>query len=231
MVPPTKMICLFISWVSFFSLVAQPMETASLPVPTIHSPGQGTGIIPGVYPLLGDQLRDVIYAANQAKSAGKTLESTLRGNNFLGTDHTTLLESMSLNLAGLPFRAKRINTAQHSIVRISRRDYHDISVYLTFTKQILTEQLAFDVGLLVVEIRHLHSSLLVLLSKLDTLLKSQGHVKRSFVDSSVIPSELANLDDAITRYSRNFLLAKDVKIYLTRLAIDYATMLERREQV
>ncbi|GFO34259.1 hypothetical protein PoB_006076400 [Plakobranchus ocellatus] len=121
------------------------------------------------------------------------------------------------------FSAEQLITAL--MVNILLQDYHDISVYIVYVKQALQEQVALDMGLLSNEISQLETNLFSLLCKVYTLLKTKETSVTSYVDASAMPEYLKNIEDATTRYMRNYLLAKDAKIFLNHLAMNYASFL------
>ncbi|GFO34261.1 hypothetical protein PoB_006076600 [Plakobranchus ocellatus] len=184
---------------------------AVLPKATIDNPCRTNVTLNQVFPPLDSQFNEAINE---------------EGDGFLTSDDIAALNPTFSHLPGLPLRLENDNLNLDNMVNILLQDYHDISVYIIYVKQALQEQVALDMGLLSNEISRLEKNLFSLLCKVDTLLKTNGTIVTSFVDASAMPDDLINIEDATTRYMRNYLLAKDAKIFLNHLAMNYASFLD-----
>ncbi|GFO34260.1 hypothetical protein PoB_006076500 [Plakobranchus ocellatus] len=198
---------------------------AVLPKATIDNPCRTIDTVNQVFPPLDSQFNEAINEVNAVKVSAEQLITALQGDGFLTSDDIPALNPTFSHLPGLPLRLENDNPNLDNMVNILLQDYHDISVYIVYVKQALQEQVALDMGLLSNEISQLETNLFSLMCKVYTLLKTKETSVTSYVDASAMPEYLKNIEDATTRYMRNYLLAKDAKIFLNHLGMNYASFL------
>ncbi|RUS82748.1 hypothetical protein EGW08_009486 [Elysia chlorotica] len=202
---------------------------APQPPATIENPCRDISFFIQTFPPLDTQITATIETVRGANFSAIALIAALRGNGYLTADDIEMLNPDVTNLPGLPLTVHTDVLSVEKIVDFCRQAYHDISIHTVYVQEALSEQVAMDGRLLEDELGQLESKLLSLLCKIHTLLKSKGETITSFVDASVMPSAIKNIQDSTLRYMRNFILGKDTTIFLDNLETNFITLLNEAQ--
>ncbi|KAK3762000.1 hypothetical protein RRG08_014802 [Elysia crispata] len=188
------------------------------PTPTIDNPCMAVKVLFQQFPPLLTQFKATGEESYRVSSAAVTLTKALERHGFLTPDDLLMLKALDVRLPGLPLAVQAVDKAnQRNIVEFFRQAYHDISIHIEYVQMALSEQVAIDNRLLEQELSELEKKLFHLLCKVHTILKSQGEVLTSFVDASVIPDGIKDIQDTTMRYMRNYILGQDITIFMDNL--------------
>ena len=219
----TKM---FPSVLAIFLVLSATTMGAPAPPATIDNPCRTLPFLVETLPPLKTQLTATINAINTANYSAHEFMTAHIGNGFLTAE---VLESWALenmNLAGLPLRVEVDSFTRESMTEFLLQAYRAISIHVIYVQQVLRELTNFDRADLERKTSLLETNLLRLLCKVNILLKTKGGSITSFVDASVMPDMLKNIQDDTVRYVKNYILGKDVKVFLGNLKSNYTALLD-----
>ena len=217
---------LFTSVVSLVFLLSDLAMGAPAPPATIDNPCRTLPFLIETLPPLRTQLTGTIDAINNANYSAHEFMTAHIGNGFLTAEVLEAWTPENMNLAGLPLTVEVDNFTQENMTEFLLQAYHDISIHVIYVQQALGELTNFDRADLENKTSLLEGNLLKLLCKVHILLKSKGETITSFVDASAMPDTLKNIQDDTVRYVKNYILGKDVKVFLGNLKSNYTALLD-----
>ncbi|KAK3768041.1 hypothetical protein RRG08_045860 [Elysia crispata] len=176
------------------------------------------------FPSLTTQLSITLERIVLANVTANQMLETLRQPRFLTQDDLIQLNPDATHLPNLPLFVETENLTLGNMEQFLRQAYRDVSIHIVFVQQALGEQNADDYRVLENELNWLEQKLFELLCKVHTLAISSNITISSFVDASVMPSSIKNIQDDTLRYMRNYILGKDTQIFLGNLEANFTTL-------
>ncbi|KAK3768037.1 hypothetical protein RRG08_045857 [Elysia crispata] len=176
------------------------------------------------FPSLITQLSITMERIVLTNVAANQMLVTLRQPRFLTPDDLIQLNPDATHLPNLPLLVETKNLTLGNMEDFLRQTYRDVSIHIVFVQQALREQIADDYRVLENELSWLEQKLFELLCKVHTLAISSNITISSFVDASVMPSSIKNIQDDTLRYMRNYILGKDTQIFLGNLEANFTTL-------
>ena len=211
---------------AIFLVLCDPTTGAPAPPATIDNPCRTLPFLVETLPPLKTQLTATINAINTANYSAHEFMTAHVGNGFLTAEVLETWAPENMNLVGLPLSVEVDNFTRENMTEFLLQAYHDISIHIIYVQQALGELTNFDRADLESKTSLLETNLLRLLCKVHILLKSSDVSITSFVDASVMPDMLKNIQDDTVRYVKNYILGKDVKVFLGNLKSNYTALLD-----
>ncbi|KAK3768042.1 hypothetical protein RRG08_045861 [Elysia crispata] len=171
------------------------------------------------FPSLTTQLSNTLERIVLANVTANKIE-----NPDFTPDDLIQLKPDATHLPDLPLLVETENLTLGNMEQFLRQTYRDVSIHIVFVQQALGEQIADDYRVLENELSGLEQKLFELLCKVHTLAISSNITISSFVDASVMPSSIKNIQDDTLRYMRNYILGKDTQIFLRNLEANFTTL-------
>ena len=211
---------------AIFVVLSNPAMGAPAPLATIDNPCRTLPFLVETLPPLKTQFTATINAINTANYSAHEFMTAHIGNGFLTAEVFEAWAPENMNLVGLPLSVEVDNFTSENMTDFLLQAYHDLSIHIIYVQQALRELTNFDRADLERKTSLLETNLLRLLCKVNILLKTKGETITSFVDASVMPDMLKNIQDDTVRYVKSYILGKDVKVFLGNLKSNYIALLD-----
>ena len=184
------------------------------------------GLIHSLHPLK-TCLKRTLHAIGVAISWAHSFMTAHTGKGFLTDDIIKRWDLDHQNLVGLPLRVEVDHFTRENRMEFLFQTYHDLSIHIIYVQQTLTEirSHGFDRIFLENVTSLLEVKLRRLLCTVRILIRNRGGTITSFVDAWALPDQYRKLQYAYPRYRKNYVLGKDLKVFLGNLKSNYTTML------